>query len=165
MNKEQIETAAKEYCIEKGIEPTIYNIHSRANFLQSMIDKGVVVDKDSEIEAFNNGRLSGIADQKRFQSTVSSANEEVKPLHFFVDKLRVDLKPKNCFGVVYNIIEITEKAAELYANQFKETPAKVISDDEIETMVKMNLPLRHTARERHYLSFGAKWYREQLIKK
>lgn len=44
MKKEQIQNLAKDYCKNKGIEPTIYNIHSRANFLQSMIDQRHIVE-------------------------------------------------------------------------------------------------------------------------
>jgi len=79
------------------------------------------------------------------ESTVSSAGKEVKTFSEWCDVISVLDYDSDSFEDLFNklsgstadhfngqLVECAEKAAEMYANQFKEKPAKIISDSEIE---------------------------------
>jgi len=164
-------------------------------FLQSMIDQGKVFeaqDYESLKEASQklDGLLTNIrshADLSDFyiewidrvrnetdeltapgESTVSSAGKEVKTLQECKDEVARNEFNLPCDSVFrVNRPYILDIAAEMYANQFKATPAKVITDHEIEkNSFNIDSPdePHEDIQDAEIYGFvtGAKWYREQL---
>lgn len=171
MNKEQIQQAAKEFC-EKNI-PIVgsdHMIHANvqgtnqvldlhlflSGFLQSMIEKGEVVDPVTAMDIISENRRLAAENNELLvrleKSTVSSAGKEVKTLQELRDKIAVEEYGKEDFEDLFwawsdmegndgynGISKVYDAAAEMYANQFKSQPALKIaevSDQEIESAGK-----------------------------
>jgi hypothetical protein len=234
VNKKQIETAAKEFCVAEGIDNAMYILDAMTGFLQSMIDKSLIFDLDhvsdlrTEIIALSeeNENLKkdyseifkdqmelmsnmDFLNEKR-ESTFSSAGKEVKigVLVRNCEELSLALKYNDRLGYVsgtggsinafierefpvvvpieqsywlkddlvkcinlYNVIPIDR----LYSkNQFKATPAKEISDQEIEKWAVSDHKIEKGAglisAQHNQLCIrkrieGAKWMRDKLTKK
>lgn len=140
-------------------------------FLHSMIEEGKVVTME-EYEVCDRLRGEYYRELDKLKSTVSSAGKEVKTNKWFKDFI-ADRDYKSTFSMakmfikLHQLIDLQDEAAEMYANQFKSSPASTgipeISDTDIEAQaLKMYKPELGT----HNLMVElGKWVREQLKSK
>lgn len=172
MNKEQIETAAKELPL---------NFRSRYEYVKSLQDHFGLDDEEGStflwiLEMWD--RKHGLPEPTEFkimsESTVSSAGKEVKTadelLKNYLKDVNDGLPNGTMYTVIYNedlqkgIVSIMEE----YANQFKATPAKVISDEHIRSLsidyMKSQDGFIHDKQEGFIrgAEMVNEWYREQL---
>jgi hypothetical protein len=152
MEKERIKQIAREFCEAYG--NGLYNhpgtIELAAKFAASLIEKGVFVDADKYSDMVLNSQNKHIETLekqiKTYQdivdrhihnekSTVSSAGKEVKTLDECKDIVAVKNGFKDWFHytALHPIGRLVMNAVcEMYANQFKATLAKEITDSQIE---------------------------------
>jgi hypothetical protein len=190
MEKKRIKQIAREFCEARDIEPTIAAIYSRVNFAEHLIEKGVFVEAEklplSNISAVkkidnirNNVPVVGKGSENWYKSyanalrkngliiteattakqpTVSSAGKEVRT-PFDDDLLKASYK------MLEQRNRDLEKEVKHYRDQFKATPAKEITDQDIEEAADDHAQGRfvdHVRDSFEAFKEGAKWYQSQL---
>jgi hypothetical protein len=161
MEKERIKQIAKEFLQSQGIDaPGQFEIDQHALFLQSMIEKGVFVEAD---------RYTGLANELLKLPYINS-NEYAKHVNSLCQKYMdsiadISIDTDRDFKVGYYTC----------LNQFKATPAKEISDQEIEDKYpyygsgRFDSHTHEGAKEANRIvdlkRDAAKWMREQLSQK
>jgi len=169
MDNEQLKTAAEKFADNYGNDLYKYEgtVEFTIAFAQSLIDKGVLFEASKATDALGKTMVAHMLEIEQLQSTLSSASKEVKTFDECAEQASKDTFGHDYFQCLAMLDEddlqtLIKKIAEMYASQFKSSPAStvmVVSDEEIEAKAFKHSDI---ANKVYGFEEGAKWHREQV---